>query len=296
MDRLLAFENFVTVARVGSISGAADQLHLAKSAVSKRLTDLEAHLGVQLIQRTTRRLRLTEAGEAFLLHAERILDDVSEAESSLKNQSDALTGRLRIAAPLSFGLSHLQGVIAQFIRHHPRLNVEVDFSDRRVDLVEEGFDMAIRIGVLTDSSLIARKIKQIEHHVVASPAFWDRHGRPTHPDDLNRLEALRYMNLQRPDQIPWWGPADQSGIVHPKIRMLASNGEFLAQMAADHCGFIVEPDFIVEPMVKTGALERVLTEYAWSMMNLYLVFPPTRRISARVRALSDAVVGAFEKK
>ena len=293
MSRFEDLETFVAVARAGSVSRAADQLRLAKSAVSKRLSDLEARLGVGLITRTTRQLSLTDAGAAFLTKAETILDDLNEAEALIRETGSTLHGRLRIAAPLSFGLSHLKPVIASFILRHPPLNVEVDFSDRQVNLVEDRIDVAVRIGTLADSSLIARKIAPIPHVVAAAPSFWERYGKPSHPDDLNGLDCLHYLNLARPDHLPWRGPGTTKGIALPKIRMLASNGDFVAALAAEGCGFIVEPEFIVEEMLQDGRLERVLTEFSWSDMNLYVVFPPHRRISAKARAFADAVSNAF---
>ncbi len=294
MDRVAELENFVAIARAGSISRAATQMHAAKSAVSRRLSDLETRLGVQLINRTTRQMNLTDAGAAFLTRAEAILDELNEAEASLRDGHQGLTGKLRIAAPLSFGLSHLQPVLSQFIRAHPNLSVEVDFSDRRVNLIEEGFDVALRIGVLADSSLIARKVTRIHHTVAAAPSFWDRHGRPTKPEDLETLSCLRYSNQNRPETIRYWGKRGKTGVIAPPIKMLASNGEFVASMAVDACGFIVEPRFIVAPYLRTGELEAALENYEWSDMNLYLVYPPTRRVSTRAQAFADAIALHFK--
>jgi DNA-binding transcriptional LysR family regulator len=294
MGRIAELENFVAVARAGSISRAASQMRAAKSAVSRRLSDLETRLGVQLINRTTRQMNLTDAGAAFLIRAESILDELNEAEASLRDGHHGLSGKLRIAAPLSFGLSHLQPPLSQFIKAHPNLSIDVDFSDRRVNLIEEGFDVALRIGVLTDSSLIARKIAPIHHTVAAAPSFWERHGRPKEPEDLETLKCLRYSNQTRPETIRYWAPHGKSGSIAPPIKMLASNGDFVASMALDGYGFIVEPKFIIAPYLRVGKLEAVLEEYEWSEMNLYLVYPPTRRISSRAQAFSDAIVAYFK--
>ncbi|WP_427453523.1 LysR substrate-binding domain-containing protein [Litorimonas sp. WD9-15] len=284
---------FTDIARAGSISRAANQRGQSKSVLSRKLSDLEARLGVTLIARTTRAMHLTDAGAELLERAESILDELSDAESAVREDSSALKGRLRIAAPLSYGLSVLQPILSQFIRDHPEVKVEIDFSDRKIDLVEDGFDVALRIGVLTDSSLIARKVTPVGHTVAASPAFWDKHGRPTHPDELAKLSALRYLNLKTPGAIPWWGPKGTRGTVHPPVGVLAGNGDFLAGLAHDGCGFMVEPDFILAPWLESGKLEAVLTDYAWSQMNLYLVYPPTRRTAARTRAFAEAVLDAL---
>ena len=294
MDRIAELENFIAIARAGSISRAAEQTRTAKSAVSRKLSDLETRLGIQLINRTTRQLNLTDAGAAFLTRAEAILDELNDAEASLRDGHQGLSGKLRIAAPLSFGMSHLQPVLSQFVRTHPNLSVEIDFSDRRVNLIEEGFDVALRIGVLADSSLIARKVARIRHSVAAAPAFWERHGRPTKPEDLEPLNCLRYSNQSRPETIRYWGARGKTGAISPPIKMLASNGEFIASMAVDGCGFIVEPRFIVAPYLRSGALEAALEDYEWSDMSLHLVYPPTRRISTRAQAFADAIAAHFK--
>ena len=294
MSRLEELETFIAIARAGSISRAADRLHLAKSAVSRRLSDLETRLGATLLNRTTRQISLTDAGAALLRRAEAIIDDVNEAEAAARADKSILSGKLRIAAPLSFGLSHLKPVISSFIRANPELDIEVDFSDRKVNLVEEGFDVAVRIGALADSSLIARKLIDVRHVAAASPEFWKQHGKPTKPEDLEGKPCLRYLYTARPDILEYWAPGGKRGSVSPQVRMFASNGEFIAALASEHCGFVVEPLFILAPHLKSGSLETVLEDYAWANMSLYVVTPPTRRISARVRAFSDAVAAQFK--
>ena len=293
MNRLAEIETFVEIARAGSISAAASRLNVAKSAASRRLSDLEARLGVQLFNRTTRRISLTDAGAIFLRRASAILDDLAEAEAEAGASQTELVGKLKVAAPLSFGLAHLQPVISRFAAAHPQLDIEIDFSDRRTDLVDEGFDAAVRIGTLADSSLIARKLCPIRHTVAASPDFWAEYGAPQHPRDLEDLPCVRYSNLVRPETIPYWGPKGESGSVAASIRMLANNGEFLTQMAIDGCGFLVEPSFFLFEHVRAGRLQLALCDYAWSNMSLYVVYPPTRRVSARVRAFIDVLVERF---
>ena len=293
MDRLSEIETFIEIARAGSISGAAGRLNVAKSAVSRRLSDLEARLGVQLFNRTTRRISLTDAGTTFLQRAQGVMDDLAEAEAEAGAAQTALTGRLKIASALSFGLKHLQPVLSKFAKRHPGLDIEVDFSDRRVDLIEEGFDAAVRIGTLADSSLIARKLCPIRHIAAAAPEFWRAHGAPTHPRDLEGLPCVRYSNLARPEIISYWGPKGETGTITADIKMLANNGEFLTQMAVDGHGYIVEPSFFLYEHFCKERLTATLCGYAWSAMNLYAVYPPTRRVSARVRAFIDILVETF---
>lgn len=293
MRRVEEAETFVRIARAGSITRAADQLGLAKSAVSRRLADLETRLGVQLFVRSTRKLALTDAGASFLARVSQILDDLDDAVSAASEGARSLSGTLRVAAPLTFGLLHLQPVITAFMARHPAVAVDVDLSDRNVDLIGEGFDVAVRIGVLADSTLVARSLCPVRHVAAASPSFWKKHGRPRHPLDLMTLPCVRYSNIARPGVIAWWGPGGESGAVEPPLRALCNNGEFLRAAAEAGHGFLVEPTFFLAESVAAGRLEAVLPDYAWSSARLHVVYPPTRQPSARVRAFADAVFEAF---
>lgn len=294
MDRFAQVQAFVQIARAGSISAAAVRMHLAKSVVSRRLSELEERLGAQLFNRTTRRLTLTDAGAAFLRRATALLDDLAEAEDEVGLRQTQLVGRLRIAAPLSFGLRHLQPLLSAFASDHPCVELEVDFSDRRVDLIKEGFDLAIRIGVLADSTLMARKICPVRSVVVAAPRFWKQHGVPQRPQELSALPCLRYTGQHRPEVIPYWGPKGEKGEVPASIKMFANNGEFLTQMGVDGHGYLVEPSFFVVEHIENGALQPVLCDYAWSNANMHVVYPPTRQLSKRVRSFVDVLVAKFE--
>lgn len=294
MDRFSELDAFVQIARANSISAAADRMNLAKSAVSRRLSELEGRLGVQLFNRTTRQMTLTDAGVMFLRRATALLDDLSEAEDEVSACQTQLVGRLKIAAPLSFGLKYLQPLLSEFAGDHPGIEMEVDFSDRRVDLISEGFDVAIRIGALADSSLIARKVCAIRQVVVAAPKFWKRHGVPKKPQDLITLPCLRYTGQARPEVIQFWGPKGEKGEIPASIKMYANNGEFLTDMAVDGHGFLVEPSFFLVEHIENGALEPVLCDYAWSNQNMHVLYPPTRQLSKRVRSFVDVLVAKFE--
>ena len=293
MSRLAEIETFLVIARSGSISKAADQLGIAKSAVSRRLSELEARLGVKLIQRTTRQSSLTEEGAAFLSRSEAALDALDEAERSVRDDACELSGLLRVAAPVSYGLTKMQPVFTQFMIDNPDVTLHVDFSDRHVDLVQDGFDLAIRIGDLPDSSLVARKITSVRHRAVASPAFWQEHPEIQRPEDLEELSFLRYVNLRRRGIVPFRRPDGTEGTITPPQRVSASNGDFLAQMALAGLGFMVEPEFVVEAYLSQGTLTEVLPDYSWYGLNLYAVFAPnrrpTRRVEAFVTCLTDAL-------
>ncbi len=293
MARLDEIETFVVIARTGSISRAAEQLGIAKSAASRRLSDLEARLGAQLILRTTRQFSLTEEGQSFLANAETALEALDEAERTVREEAQDLSGPLNVAAPVSYGLSKMQPVFTQFLIDNPDVTLRADFSDRTVDLVQDGFDVAIRIGDLPDSSLVARKISTVRHCVVASPAFWDAHGTPVTPEDLRHLPFLRYENLKARQVIPFERPDGTNGTVNPPQRVRASNGDFLAQMAVANLGFMVEPEFVSEPYLKTGELVEVLQDHDWFGLNLYAVFPPGRRPTRRTQAFVDCLQRAL---
>ena len=195
MNQFEELQTFIHVVDTGSISRAAERMSVAKSAVSRRISDLEHRLGVQLFRRTTRQLNLTESGKSFYERATQILSDLEEAELAVSQQHSALTGRLRIAAPLSFGLPHLGPAIIDFNKQHPDLTFDVDFNDRKIDILEDGFDMAIRIAQLTDSSLIARRIAPIHQTLCASPEYLQRNGTPQSPDELQHHKCLLYSNI-----------------------------------------------------------------------------------------------------
>ncbi|MFT5945740.1 MAG: DNA-binding transcriptional LysR family regulator [Yoonia sp.] len=293
MSRLDEIETFVVIARTGSISRAAEQLGIAKSAASRRLSDLEARLNAQLILRTTRQFSLTEEGQSFLANAETALEALDDAERIVRDDVEELSGPLHIAAPLSYGLSKMQPVFTQFLIDNPDVTLRADFSDRTVDLVQDGFDIAIRIGELPDSTLIARKIKSVRHCVVASPVFWAVNGTPRIPEDLQDLPFLRYENLRTRQSLAFQRPDKSKGTINPTPRVRASNGDFLAQMAVADLGFMVEPEFVVEPYLQTGELVESLPGYSWFGLNLYAVFPPGRRPTRRAEAFVSCLERAL---
>ena len=296
MDRLESIETFVHVVDAGGVSAAATRLRIAKSMASRRLADLEAHLGTRLLHRTTRRMALTEAGQAFLERARDVLADLAEAEEAAVQAHAALRGRLRLAAPLSFGVAHLTPALTAFMQTYPCIRLDTSFSDRQVDLVAEGFDLAIRIGRPADSSLVARRLAPIRQIVCASPAYWDRHGRPRTAADLAGHTALRYAQV--PDVGTWQyrDPDGRSGRVAVPVRLVADNGELLREAALAGLGVIVEPTFIVHREIADGRLEPVLTDHIWSLAALMALWPPARQLPRRVRTLVDFLADRFGER
>ncbi|MEJ2129410.1 MAG: LysR family transcriptional regulator [Woeseiaceae bacterium] len=259
MHRFEELQAFVAVVETGSFTAAADRLDAAKSAVSRRVSALEDRLGVQLLRRTTRRLNLTDTGRSFYEHSARILADLDEAEAAVLQEHGELRGTLRIALPLSFGLHHMCEPVARFSRQHPRVHFDLDLNDRRVDLVQEGMDLALRIGRLSDSSLIARKLFDARTVVCAAPAYLEKHGVPETPDDL----------------------------------LTASNGDFLEEAAKQGLGIVMQPTFIAGEAICNGELVPILQDYEWPVTPAYAVYPPTRHLSYRVRAFIDFLADYF---
>lgn len=292
MDAFEEMRNFVRIVEAGSISRAADQLGLAKSGVSRRLAELESRLGVRLLTRTTRRSSLTDAGRTYYEGAVRLLSDVSELDTLVADSEASLEGRLRLAVPLSFGLAHLTPAIDDFVRLHPGVLFDIDFSDRQIDLVAEGVDLGIRIAELRDSSLKARRICPIRMMLCASPAYLERNGTPRRPEDLQQHRVLHYdigggpvLRLTDgqggPRQLP----------IRPSLK--ANNGDFLRDMAIAGHGIILTPTFIVWQALAVGELAPVLSEYCPPQLNAYAVYPQTRYLSRRARAFIDFLAERF---
>lgn len=293
MGRLAELEAFVRIVEAGGVGSAAERLGIAKSVVSRRLRDLENRLGVRLLQRTTRRISLTETGRAYYERCVRILADLEEADHAAAQEHGTLKGRLRVAAPLSFGVQHLGPAVREFLEENPELTIELDLNDRRHELVDEGFDVAVRIGELEDSSLIARRLAPVRHAVCASPDYVARHGAPERPEDLERHVTLRYTNV--PDRRTWcWIDAEgkeQSVAVH--YRFAANNGEILMEAAEAGLGIIIQPLFIVHRAIDEGRLQVLLPDVKWREISAYAVWPPGRQLSAKVRAFVDFLVDRF---
>ncbi|MGB0722977.1 MAG: LysR family transcriptional regulator [Gammaproteobacteria bacterium] len=287
MDRFAELKALVAVVEAGGFSAASERLGLAKSAVSRRISDLEGRLGVRVFNRTTRRISLTDEGRALHERAVRLLEDLYEAEQSVSSPEAALRGRVRVAAPLTFGVHHLSPVINGFVAQHPGLVLDLDLNDRQVDLVNDGFDMAVRIGRLEDSSLVARRINTVRMVCVASPGYLERHGRPTDPARLEGHWGLRYTNLPR--GFGWRFTAPDGVMVQADVpdRLTASNGDVLTRAAVDGLGISLAPRFIVYRHLQEGTLVPILEDYQLDEVGVYLVYPPGRYQSRRVRLLAE---------
>lgn len=278
---------FVEVADTGGVTPAARRLGLAKSIVSRRLLRLEQELGAQLLSRTTRGAALTEAGATFREHAARVAAELDAAREAVSPGGD-IRGRLRIAAPLSFGPTHLAPVMAELARRHPQLQMFTSFTDRFVDLVSEGFDAAVRVGYLSDSNLIARRIAPIRGKFVASPAYIEAHGAPETPEDLQHHEAL--MQGTEPWRVMSGGKATTVRVIG---RFKADNGEALVAAALAGIGISMVPDALIEAHIASGALVPVLVNYPPPEAGLFVLRPPGQFPPRKVRALIEILVERF---
>jgi len=292
MGQFEAMQNFIRVVEAGSISKAAEQLGVAKSGVSRRLVELESRLGVRLLNRTTRRSSLTEAGQAFYHGAVKLLGDVTELNAATADTDALLEGTLRLAVPLSFGLCHLSPVVDEFLRVNPELNINIDFSDRNIDLVEQGVDLAIRIADMSDSPLQARRICPIRILLCASPAYLEQHGKPATPDDLKTHQILQYdvgggSSLRLED-----GNGGEY-VVQIRPRVIANNGDFLRDMAMAGHGVILTPSFIAWQAIASGDLVQVMRDYYPQQRSAYAVYPRNRYLSRRARAFIEFLVERF---
>lgn len=292
-DRFTELEILVAIVEAGSISAAAERLNLAKSVVSRRLADLERRLGTRLIHRTTRRLSLTDAGRLFNQRARTILDDLAEAEQSVAADQANLSGRLRVAAPLSFGLRHLSPLVNELLARHPQLSLELDLNDREVNLIEEGVDLAVRIGQLEDSSLVARRLAPIRRILVASPAYLAEHGHPQIPEELNQHQGLTYANISKRSQWHLRDAQDRDHYPEPATRLRCNNGELLLEAAIAGMGVALQPTFITHQALAVGQLERLLPDCQGEQAGLFVVYPPGRLITRRARVFTELLVERF---
>jgi DNA-binding transcriptional LysR family regulator len=292
MSQIEEMQNFVRVVEAGSISKAAGQLGVAKSGVSRRLVELESRLGVRLLNRTTRRSSLTDAGHAFYKGALKLLGDVSELNAATAD-SDALPGgTLRLAVPLSFGLCHLSPAIDEFLGAYPEMAINIDFSDRQIDLVERGVDLAIRIADMGDSSLRARRICPIRILLCASPAYLEQHGVPQAPDDLRAHDILQY-DVGGGSVLRLEDRQGKEFLIQTRPGIVANNGDFLRDMAMAGHGIVLTPSFIAWQAIAAGDLVSIMTNYCPPQRSAYAVYPQTRYLSRRARVFIDFLVERF---
>ncbi|WP_375269811.1 LysR family transcriptional regulator [Phenylobacterium sp.] len=281
---------FARVVELRSFAAAAEDLKLSKATVSKAVGRLETRLGARLFNRTSRRLALTETGAQLAERARRLLADAEAAEDDILARSAQPRGLVRLAAPMSFGLIELAPILPDFLAQYPEVSIDLHMSDDKIDLVGMGFDLALRIADLPDSSLVARRIRTVERMVVAAPAYLERHGRPTHPSHLAEHACLGYAYLPTPETWRFSGPGGEQVAVRPAGPLRANNAEALLPALEAGLGLAVQPDFIVRDCLAKGRLTAVLPEWRSPPIALHLVSPPGGPRPVRITALADYLV------
>ena len=286
MDKLNAISVFCKVIETQSFTQAANQQNISVAMASKLVSQLEEHLKTRLLQRTTRKIVPTEAGMLYYQRCQAILLDLSEADSSISNMATSLQGNLLISVPRDFGLLYISPNLPKFIELHPNLHVEIEFEDKRVDLVAEGYDLALRIGYMQDSSLVARKISSSPMHFVASPSYLEARGIPLTPDDLEYHQGLLYKSSL--NQVHWQSTKTNQ-IQRYKIqsKVVSNNGMALLEMTKAGLGISNSPSFFVKDALASGELVEILSEYKQKPLDIYVVYPNRRHLPAKVRAFLE---------
>ncbi|PSJ40800.1 LysR family transcriptional regulator [Allosphingosinicella deserti] len=279
---------FVRVVETGAFSRAAERMGMSKSIVSRRVARLEDQLGARLLTRSAAGAQPTDPGQAYFERASNVLAELEAAQEVVADAMTQVAGAIRLSAPLSFGISYLAPALAEFAAANPRVELDISLDDRNVDLIAGGFDLAVRIGRLEDSALIARKIAPVHRILVGSPDYLERRGRPAHPRDLTAHDILVYGNEQWRFRI---GSRWETIRVQPRLR--ADNGEMLRVAAEKGLGLCLLPTFIASQALASRALEPLLIDFALQESGLHAVMPPGRASTARVRALVDFLVGRF---
>ena len=292
MNPFLEMRTFCAVAEAGSFVRAAEALAVSKAAVSRHVGELEARLGVRLLHRTTRRLSLTGEGEIFCARSKELLAGLEEAESELRSRSSAARGVLRINAPVTFGILHLAPLWGTFRERHPQVRLDLTLSDRTVDLVEEGYDVAIRIAALPDSTLVSKRLAGTRIVLCASPRYLEASGVPSHPSELAKHTVIAYRYWSTGDDWQFNGPGGRVS-VRTKPIMHSNSGDTCRAMALEHHGVILQPDFLIGRDLADGTLVELLPQFHAQELGIYAIYPTRKHVSPKVRALIGFLVERF---
>lgn len=286
MDKYQEMRVFTAVVDAGSFVAAADALGMSKAAVSRYVSDLEQRLGARLLHRTTRKLSLTAEGEVFLARVREILASIEDSEAEISTRSHTASGLLKVSVPVSFGIQHLAPLWSEFMQAHPRVALDVQLADRVMDLVDEGFDLAVRIARLPDSSLVSRKLASTRLVLCASPEYLRTKGAPEHPSELADHDVIGYSLLAMGDQWQFTGP---EGPITVKVRphMWSNNGDTCVAACVRGNGIQLQPTFLIASELTSGQLIEVLAQYRSIELGIYAVYPTRKFVMPKVRALVE---------
>ncbi|WP_370269863.1 LysR family transcriptional regulator [Nioella sp.] len=296
MDRLTEMEAFATVVDQGGFTDAAKKMGISKSAVSKHVSSLETRLGARLLNRTTRRVSPTEIGLAYYDRARRVLNDAGEADALVTAMQSAPSGMLRVSVATDFGVNHLSPILGDFLHAYPDITVNMVLNNRYVELISEGFDMAIRVGELEDSSLRARKLTETTKRMIASPTYFQRHGRPERIDDLNDHKLLHYSNQAAGNVWKITAPSGEKRQVRTAGSLTVNDGQSLLNAAIGGLGIAYLPSFLYADAMRQGLLEDAIPDLPVETQGIYAVYPPGRYTQPKVRAFIDFLVEQFRDK
>jgi DNA-binding transcriptional LysR family regulator len=294
VDRLREIEMFVRTVECGNLSRAAAEFGLSPAVASRGLAALEARLGTRLMHRSSRRLALTESGQIYYTRCKQLLEDLQEAEALATENTVKPRGTLRLNVPVSFGIHQLGPLWADFLARYPELRLSVSLNDRIVDLLDQGYDLGIRIARIADSTLVAKKLARTRMVCCAAPAYLERHGEPEAPEDLRRHTCLGYTHLNTRDEWVFHGRHDRAekriGI---SCVMHADNGDTIRHAALAGAGIVLQPSFIVGEDLKSGALVEILNQYRSIKLGVYAIYPTRKHVPLRVRLFVDYLLKAF---
>jgi DNA-binding transcriptional LysR family regulator len=296
MDRLTEMEAFATVVDQGGFTDAAKKMGISKSAVSKHVSSLETRLGARLLNRTTRRVSPTEIGLAYYDRARRVLNDAGEADALVTAMQSAPSGLLRVSVATDFGVNHLSPALGTFLHEYPDITVNMVLNNRYVELISEGFDLAVRIGELEDSSLRARKLAETQKMMIASPKYFEEYGRPEKIDDLNDHKLLHYSNQASGNVWKLTAPSGEKRQIRSAGWLTVNDGQSLLNAAINGLGIAFLPSFLYGDALRAGLLEPAIKDLPIETQGIYAVYPPGRYTQPKVRAFIDFLVEEFKDR
>lgn len=287
MDRLRSLTAFIAVVECGSFVQAARRTHTSNAAISRYIQELETYLGVRLLQRSTRKIALTDVGRDYYQRIKQILTDLDDADSTVGANNSSLSGTIRINAPLSFGTRYLAPLWGEFMEQHPSISLDVELTDRRVDLLEEGIDLAIRIGKLADSSLVSRRLATCHSILCAAPSYIAQHGQPQTPEDLSQHQIISFATAANADAWHFYSPSGEEKIINVKPRMHTNNGDTIRAVVLAGQGIALQPTFIVAGDIQAGNLVTFLPNWSGPTFGIHALYPSRKHLSLKVKTLID---------